>query len=222
MKISDEPWRVLIVDDHPLIRDGLRGNLQRGFPKARIEDVGNAEDAQQKACTLQPQLILMDVNLPGMNGLDLARRFRITHPEARVLMIAGDTDPWTVREALALGASGFLSKTRTAEVLGEAVLTVLRGGQFLCEDSRGVEALDDSFPNLAIPEPEPGPAVLSDRERQILRHLAHGENTKGIAGSLDISPKTVETHRIHLMRKLGIDNIAALTRYAIRHGLTSP
>lgn len=85
MKISDEPWRVLIVDDHPLIRDGLRGNLQRGFPKARIEDVGNAEDAQSQARTLDPQLVLLDVNLPGTNGLDLARRFRISHPKARLL-----------------------------------------------------------------------------------------------------------------------------------------
>lgn len=220
MKISDEPWRVLIVDDHPLIRDGLRGNLKRVLPNARIEDAGNAEEAQRTAGTLQPQLILLDVNLPGMSGLELARRFRATHSEAPVLMIAGDADPWTVREALALGASGFLSKTRTAEVLGEAVLTVLRGERFLCEDSRNIGPRVAPSPNP--PQPEPGPAVLSDRERQILRYLVHGENTKGIADSLDISPKTVETHRIHIMRKLGIDNIAALTRYAIRHGVTPP
>lgn len=123
--------------------------------------------------------------------------------------------------SLALGASGFLSKTRTAEVLGEAVLAVLNGERFLCEDSRSIEPQGGS--DLTPADLAPGPAVLSDRERQdILRYLAHGENTKGIAGALAISPKTVETHRIHLMRKLGIDNVVALTRYAIRHGLTSP
>ncbi len=125
-----------------------------------------------------------------------------------------------MREALAVGASGFVAKTRTVTCLGQAVLAVLSGREFLCEDSQA--ALRRAGQHGGQTHEMPGPAVLSNREREVLRWLACGENTKHIAVLLQISPKTVETHRQHLMRKLGTNNIPTLVRYAIRHDLMNP
>lgn len=217
MKAADKAWRVLLVDDHPLVRDGLRAALRRVLPKALIEEAESGPPAMVHFATRRPHLVLLDVNLPGMNGLDLARQMRGTDRRVKLLMVAGEADPWTVREALAAGASGFMSKTRSAACLAEAVLAVLSGREFLCEDSQ--VALRQAGGRGEPTREPPGPAVLSTREREVLRYLAHGEHTKSIATLLQISPKTVETHRQHIKRKLGIDNVAALARYAMRHGL---
>ena len=218
--MADETWRVLLVDDHPLVRDGLRAVLRQVLPQARIAEAGSGPEALQKLATDRPHLVLLDVNLPGMNGLDLAREIRAADPRIKLLMVAGEADPWTVREALAAGASGFVAKTCAATCLAEAVLAVLSGREFLCEDSQAALLRGGQQPGLA--HEMPGPSVLSRREREVLRYLAHGENTKTIAALLEISPKTVETHRQHIMRKLGTNSVAALARYAIRHGLATP
>ncbi len=217
MNVADEAWRVLLVDDHPLVRDGLRAVLGRAVPEARLEEAGSGPEALEKIATHRPHLVLLDVNLPGMNGLDLAREIRAADRRIKLLMVAADVDPWTVQEALAAGASGFVAKTRSATCLAEAVLAVLSGREFLCEESHA--ALQRARQHMGPAHEPPGPAVLSRREREVLRCLAHGENTKSIAALLQISPKTVETHRQHIMRKLGTNNVAVLARYAIRHGL---
>lgn len=208
---------VLLVDDHPLVREGLRAALRWALPAARIEEAGAAGEALAKIATHHPQLILLDVNLPGMSGLELARQIRAADRQVKLLMVAAEADPWTVQEALAAGASGFMAKTRSAECLMQAVQAVLSGQEFLCEDSQA--ALHQAAQPGGFSHEPPGPAVLSTREREVLRYLAHGENTKNIASLLEISPKTVETHRQHIMAKLGINNVVALTHYAIRHGL---
>jgi len=220
MNIADKCWRVLLVDDHPLIRDGLRAALRRVLPQARFEEAGSATEAAQKLEPLRPHLILLDVNLPGISGLDLARQIHKTHPHVQLLMVAADADPWTLHEALAAGVSGFVSKRNTGACLADAIHTILRGEQYLCQDSQTAldRAKHHEFPT---PEP-PGPSVLTERECEVLRYLAHGENTKSIAHLLQVSPKTIETHRQHIMQKLRTNNVAALARYAIRHGLTTP
>lgn len=218
MTISEQAWRVLVVDDHPLIRDGLRAALRRWLPGARIDEAGDGEAALASVARQVPQLVLMDIHLPGVNGLEVLVRILANHPRVRVLMIAGEADGWTVRQAMAKGAAGFVAKTRTAEVLAKALEEVLQGRTFLCPDC--LEAMEQVVSSAGGRE-EPGPSVLSDREREVLVLLARGENTKSIASALSISPKTVETHRSHLMRKLGMDSVASLTRYAIRHGITS-
>ena len=219
MTVEEQAWRVLLVDDHPLMRDGLRAALLMALPKASVEEAGSAAEAMEKFGARQPHLILLDVNLPGINGLELARQIRAANNKVKLLMVAGEADPWTVRAALDTGASGFLSKTSSTLFLSQAVLEVLSGREFLCEEAQ--EALQRAGKQTTPRREPPGPAVLSQREREVLRYLAHGENTKGIADLLQISPKTVETHRQHILRKLGIGNVAALTRYAIRHGLTT-
>jgi len=218
MPESNEFSRVLIVDDHPMMRDGLRGVLTRAFPGLEVFDAATSDEALKRLPVVCPQLALLDVNIPGGNGLDLAREICQEHPLVRVLMVAGEADPWSVRRALEAGASGFLTKTNSAASLVDAVRAVLGGERFLCPDSE--KALQRAVAAGEVLREPPGPAVLSDREREILRYLAHGENTKEIAVILAISPKTVETHRQHIMRKLRVQSVAALARYAVRHGLT--
>jgi DNA-binding NarL/FixJ family response regulator len=214
------PLHVLLVDDHPLLRDGLRAALQHQFADLRIEEAGAAAEALAIIAVGPPHLALLDVNLPGTNGLDLARQIRAVDPKIKVLMVAADLDPWTVNEALQAGASGFVAKTNSGATLPEALRVVLSGGIFLCPDAQA--ALQRSEQHGVAGSELPGPAILSTREREVLRYLAHGENTKNTAALLQISPKTVETHRQHILRKLGTNNVAALARYAIRHGLTRP
>lgn len=219
MTLANQTWRVLLVDDHPLVRNGLRAALLMALPNASIDEAGSAEEAMGVFTIARHQIVVLDVNLPGMSGLELARQLRAVDQRVRMVMIAGDADAWTVREALARGASGFVAKTSSSLFLSHAVLEVIHGREYLCEDSRAM--LQRAGQSANPGKDPPGPAVLSQREREVLKYLAQGENTKNIADILRISPKTVETHRQHIMRKLRVNNLAALTRYAIRHNLAS-
>lgn len=218
MKPEPTPLKLLLVDDHPLVRMGIRTVLKRHFAHAQIGEAGSAPEALAHLETHQPHLALVDVNLPGVNGLDLARRIQALARPCKLLMVAADTDAWTVREALDAGASGFVAKTNSGAVLPQAVRAVLGGAVFLCPESQ--QALQEAEQRGGHDPEPPGPAILSTREREVLRYLAHGQNTKMIAHLLQISPKTVETHRQHITRKLRTNSVAALARYAIRHGLT--
>jgi DNA-binding NarL/FixJ family response regulator len=209
--------RVLLVDDHPIVRDGLRLAIQKSFPEAHLCEAGNGTDALAQIETSRPHLVVLDINMPGMNGLDVARRIRAMRQPPKILVLAGEIDPWTVSQALQAGVSGYMCKTNAAARLEEALATIWAGKLFLCQDAsnalRQAQSRSSGQPNL------PSPVVLSSREREVLKQLTLGETTKAIAMNLQISPKTVEAHRRHLMRKLGLDNIAALTHYAIYHGL---
>lgn len=217
MTTPRQALHVLVVDDHPIVRTGLRTALRLHFPTVLIEEAGCATEAKVILAARRPDLVLLDVNLPVTNGLDLARQILERDRKARILMVAAEADPWTVNEALRRGALGFLAKTNSGDALPEAVRRVLAGSVFLCPDAqRALQRAERVGCGAAAP---PGPAVLTQREREVLRHLAHGENTKTIASLMEVSPKTIETHRSHIMRKLGTNSIAALTRYAIRHSL---
>ena len=211
--------RVLLVDDHPLVRDGMRVALQHHFPGIQIAEAGNAQAALAELELCPVLLAILDVNLPGTNGLDLARQIRGIDRAIKIWMVAAATDPWTVSEAVELGASGFVSKASSSAILPEAIRAVLDGGMFFCAEAQAALRRAESRHGREL-EP-PGPTVLSEREREVLGYITSGENTKAIADLLQISPKTVETHRQHITRKLGTSNVAALVRYAVRHGLTT-
>ncbi len=217
MDVNSKAKRILIVDDHPLVRDGMRAGIRAIFPTALIAEAGSTPEALTILSGPHLDLILLDVNLPGQSGIDLARRIRAADKHAKILIVAGEVDPWTVNEAIEAGVSGFMSKIRCADFLRQAIQEVLDGKVVLCPDSE--EALQRAEHAIGTTTEPPGPSILSDRERQVLRYIAHGENTKTIAALLQISPKTVETHRQHIMRKLRLNNVVALTRYAIRFGL---
>ena len=217
--VQGQGLRLLLVDDHPLVRDGLRAAIRHDLPGATVEEVESGSAALSKMVSYRPIVVLLDVNLPGISGLETLRQIKSRDRLVRVLMVAAEADPWTVREAVDAGASGFVSKTRSAGCLGDALSAVLAGQQYLCEHSSA--ALERASECADSARGLPGPAVLSSREREVLRCLAHGENTKSIAGLLNVSPKTVETHRQHITRKLGTNSVAALARYALKHGLST-
>jgi DNA-binding NarL/FixJ family response regulator len=212
--------RLLIVDDHPLMRAGIRAALRGHFAEAFIAEAGDAKEALVRIAAHRPDVLVLDVNLPGMNGLDLARHIRAQDGKARILIVAADVDPWTVAEAVRMGVLGFVSKTNTGEHLPAALRSVAAGQPYFCPDA--LRARHRAEQHGTLGDLPPGPAVLTAREREVLRYFAQGENAKTIAANLGISPNTAQTHRQHIMRKLGIHSLASLTRYAFRHGLAQP
>lgn len=210
--------RVLLADDHALVRAGLR-KLLESLPD--IEVVGEADDGQAVlalAEQLHPHLVLMDIAMPGLNGLEAAARLTKAHPQIRVLILSMHQNEDYVRQALRAGAAGYLLKDAAPVELEHALKAVLRGQTYLSPAvSKGV--MSDYVQRLRGEE-SPGEA-LTPRQREVLQLVAEGKSTKEIARRLELSVKTVETHRSQLMKQLDLHDVAALVRYAIRTGLIS-
>jgi DNA-binding NarL/FixJ family response regulator len=210
--------RVVLADDHNLVRAGIRKLLEA---IAGIEVVGEAEDGLALvalARDLQPDLVLMDIGMPRLSGLEAAARLRETQPSVRVLILSMHLNEEYVRQALRHGAAGYLLKDAAPTELSTAIKAVLRGETYLSPAvSKGV--MSDYVERLRQAEPG-GP--LTPRRREVLQLVAEGLSSKEIARRLDISVKTVETHRTEVMKQLNIHEVAGLVRYAIRVGLISP
>jgi len=210
--------RVLLADDHALMRAGLR-KLLESLPD--IEVVGEADDGQvvlTLAGKLHPHLVLMDIAMPGLNGLEAAARLTKLHPQMRVLILSMHQNEDYVRQALRNGAAGYLLKDAAPVELELAIKAILRGETYLSPAvSKGVVS---SYVQRLRGEEAPG-EVLTPRQREVLQLIAEGRSTKDIARRLDISIKTVETHRSQLMKQLDLHDIAGLVRYAIRTGVVS-
>lgn len=202
------PLRILLVDDHPLVREGLRARLQAGGGCEVTAEAGNAEAAMQALLREQPDLVLMDVGLKGSeaNGIELAARMIERCPELRVLMFSMYDNPEYVQRALQAGARGYVLKDAAADELLAAIEAVRSGGTFL---SPGVTR---RLFRAQAPKP-----LLTPRESEILSAMARGESSKQIARALDLSVRTVETHRQNIKRKLELDSPADLMRYALEH-----
>lgn len=203
--------RVLLVDDHPLVREGLRARLA-GVPG--IEVVGEAGEAAQafaQVDALCPDLVLMDVGMKQVNGIELTARLRERHPALRVLMLSMYDNPEYVHRALAAGARGYVLKEAPSEEIVAAIVAVASGRSFL---GSGLAATagrpDDSRPRL------------SAREAQILRCLAEGMASRQVAECLGMSVRTVETHRQNIRRKLGLAGQAELIKYAVERCVGHP
>ncbi len=202
------PLRILLVDDHPLVREGLRARLQAGGGCEVTAEAGSAEAAMQALLREQPDLVLMDVGLKGSeaNGIELAARMIERCPELRVLMFSMYDNPEYVQRALQAGARGYVLKDAAADELLAAIEAVRSGGTFL---SPGVTR---RLFRAQAPKP-----LLTPRESEILSAMARGESSKQIARALDLSVRTVETHRQNIKRKLELDSPADLMRYALEH-----
>ena len=209
--------RVLIADDHAMIRDGL-GALLREDP--RIEVVGSAADgraALRLARELKPDVIVMDIAMPEMNGVEALRELRAGSPEARVLILSMFSTLEHVQQALNAGASGYLLKESAGTELKSAIEQVHAGRRYL---SREIEAGASRL--LARTTQHTPLESLSRRERQILQLVVEGKSSTEIGKTLHLSAKTVETYRSRLMQKLGVDGVPALVKFAVAHGLTPP
>ncbi|QTN24885.1 response regulator transcription factor [Rhizobacter sp. AJA081-3] len=196
--------KVLLVDDHPLVREGLRARLSG---VAGIEVVGEAGDAAQafeQVDRLRPDLVLMDVGMKQVNGIELTTRLRERHPTLRVLMLSMYDNPEYVHRALAAGARGYVLKEAPSEEIVAAILAVAEGRNFL---GSGLAA--------TAGRPDESRPLLSARETEILRCLADGLASRQIAQTLGMSVRTVETHRHNIRRKLGLAGQAELIKYAV-------
>ena len=206
--------RVLLVDDHAVVRAGLRRVLEAEPDIEVVGEAGTARDAVLEARATKPDVILLDVVMPGESGVDVLPRLLKEAPGTKVLVLSMQDDPRYVREAFAAGASGYvLKEAADSEVVG-AAREVAAGGRYL-HPALGARVITAEEEARAAMEADP----LSDREREVLRLLALGHTNQEIAKMLFISVRTTETHRAHIMQKLRLKTRAELVRYALAHGL---
>lgn len=214
--------RILIADDHELVRRGLRSTLEERPGWEVVGEAGDGEEAVRQSLKLKPDLLVLDVNMPKQNGLEVARVLKERAPKIRVLVLTVHDSAQVVREIMQAGAKGYLLKSEAGKDLPTAVETVMQDQPFLTPSVTNIVL--DTFLRSAEKPPavEPPPVPLSARETEITKLLAQGHSNKDVARQLGISVKTVDTHRTNLMRKLGLHSITELVRYAIRHGLVEP
>jgi DNA-binding NarL/FixJ family response regulator len=211
--------RILLADDHKIMRDGLRVLLEK-LPD--VDVVGEAENGRMTVRMVQDgdvDLVIMDVGMPDLNGIDATRQLRSIAPNVKVLALSMHSDKRYVSEMFRAGASAYLLKDCAFEELAQAVQVVMAGRVYISPQVAGSLVRDFVSQNR---EDEGSPyAVLTPREREVLQLLAEGKVGKQIAAHLNISVKTVETHRQQLMNKLNVSNLADLIKYAVREGFTS-
>jgi DNA-binding NarL/FixJ family response regulator len=226
--------QILIVDDHAIIRNGLRALLS-GDGNPELIEADNGRAAVAIAAERNPDVIIMDLMMPDLNGVDATRQICRHNPDAKVIVLSARTDGRTVRETLEAGASAFVAKESAYEELATAVRAVQNGEAFLSPRisgglidglRRGTSGAPDGGSGSGAGAGSPYDAGerhsrLSAREREVLQLTAEGLSMKEVAGRLQVSVKTVETHRRQLMEKLHLYSIAELTKYAIREGLTT-
>ena len=212
------PVRVLLADDHTLVRAGLRRLLESIDGMDVVGEAGDGLTLLDLAAKLQPQVVLMDIAMPGLNGLEATGRMTKAWPDIRILILSMHQNAEYVRQALRQGAMAYLLKDSAPLELELALKAVLRGETYLSPAvSKGV--VSDYVHRLRSDE-QPADA-LTPRQREVLQLIAEGQSTKEIARRLDLSVKTVETHRTQLMKQLDIHEVAGLVRFAIRAGLVS-
>ncbi len=203
------PIRILIVDDHPMVAQGIQSVLESYDTLEVVGTLGNGRDVVEQLETLNPDVILMDLNMPEMGGLTATEMVLEQRPGTRVLVLSMHDSPEYISSALNHGAMGYILKDVPTDEIKLAIDSVMRGEKYLCTGAAG--SLEPKQGNLRDP--------LTGREQTVLLQLAKGKSNKDVALTLDISVRTVETHRKNIKRKLGISSTAGLTRYAMEHGV---
>jgi two-component system response regulator NreC len=207
---------IVVVDDHAVVRSGLRLLLDAQDDIEVVGEAGNAKDAIFRARALKPDVMLLDVVMPGESGIDVLPQLLKESPETKILVLSMQDDPSYVREAFAAGASGYVLKEAADEEVVAAVREVA-GGRRYVHPALGARLIAADAAERAAAEADP----LSEREREVLRLLALGHTNQEIAQRLYISVRTAESHRAHIMQKLRLTTRAELVRYALSHGLVS-
>ena len=205
---------VVVVDDHAVVRSGLRLLLDAHEEIEVVGEAGNAKDAIFRARELKPDVMLLDVVMPGASGIEVLPELLKESPETKVLILSMQDDPSYVREAFAAGASGYVLKEAADEEVVSAVREIAKGGRYV-HPTLGARMVAAEAQERAAVEADP----LSEREREVLRLLALGHTNQEIAQGLYISVRTAESHRAHIMQKLRLSTRAELVRYALSQGL---
>ena len=215
-----KPIRVLLADDHPIVRKGIRAELELLPGVVVVGDVSDGRQALELVNAQRPDVVFMDISMPGLNGLEAATRITKQFPQVRVIILSMHHNEEYVWRALKAGAAGYLLKQAATAELETALRRVTTGQIYLSRDisARFVK----KFPQQEIIGHKEPFEKLTARQREILQLIAEGQNTKQIAAILKISPKTVEYHRMKLMDNLNVHNIPGLVRFALRVGLLPP
>jgi DNA-binding NarL/FixJ family response regulator len=201
---------VVIADDHPLVRSGIRSLLST-IPRAVVlAEVGNGTELLELLGNVRPDIVITDITMPGMNGLDALREIRARHPEVRVIILSMHDQPEVVKSAIGSGAAAYLRKDASGFELASALHSVMATGNYISAEIARI-LMEPGEP--AVKE------VLTERQIQILTMLAQGQSSKEIGFALSLSPKTVDVHRARIMERLGLRDLPSLTVYAARKGL---
>jgi len=211
--------RIILVDDHKIMREGLKALLER---EPDIIIAGEAEDGQKAvnlACEIKPEMVIMDISMPNLNGIEATRQIKACSPAIKVLALSMHCDKQFVTKMLEAGANGFLLKDCPSDELLKAIRLIIQNQLYLSQKVANL-IIKDYIHQIPRKESMQTPK-LTNREKEVLQLLAEGNSTKEIASHLNLSIKTIETHRQQIMDKLNIHSIAELTKFAIREGITS-
>jgi len=211
--------KILLADDHKIMRDGLRSLIEKRPDMEVVAEAENGRTAIKLTRRFKPDVIVMDINMPDLNGIDASRQIVAEFPGTKIIVFSMHTDHQFVAGALKAGVSGYLEKDSAFEELDRAIRTVVANQTYLSTKLAGSVVKD--YVDKLVTQEAMSPAALTAREREVVQLYAEAHTTKQIAGRLNISVKTVETHRRHIMEKLDITSIAELTKFAIREGLTT-
>jgi len=209
------PIRIVLADDHVLVRQGLKSLLDReGFQV--VAEASDGQEAIRRVDLLQPDIAVMDISMPILNGLNAAREMSRSFPKTKTILLTQHDESQYIRDALEAGVKGYVLKSQAASDLVLAIRQVSRGQVYLSPGVSG--AVMEAYNSKSEKSKNP----LTLRERQVLQLIAEGKSTKDVASLLGISVKTAESHRTRLMQKLDIHETASLVRYAVRHGIVQP
>ena len=202
---------VLIADDHAIVKEGLVGLLKESFDV--VGAVGDGQELLEAAKRLQPDVIVTDISMPGLSGLDVLDRLRSERLTSKIIVLTMHNDADLATQAIRAGASGFILKLSAGEELLTAIEQVMQGRVYLTP-----MMTRDVMARMAVPASGP---QLTARQRDVLRHILKGQRMKEIAAALDLSPRTIETHKYEMMETLGVHSTTELVRYAIEHRLVA-
>jgi len=212
--------RILLADDHKLIRDGLRSLIAGEKDMSVVAEAGDGREAVNLACTHTPDIVVMDINMPDLNGIDATKSILKDNPGIKIIALSVHSTSRFVKEMLKAGVSGYLVKHCAYEELATAIRAVMKDKPYLSSQVIGT-VMEDYATDLKSDKSSVF-SLLSSREREILQLVAEGLTSEDIANHLFISKKTVSSHRRQIMKKLDLKSVAELTRYAISEGLVSP
>lgn len=212
--------RLVLADDHAMMREGLKSLIAKEADFSVVGEADNGKATLDLARKAGAHVVIMDVAMPDLNGIEATRKLLALNPNIKVVALSGHSNREFVREMLKAGASAYVLKSRAYEELVRAIREVMKGKKYLSPDvAQGV--VDEYVEISSSMSGNPAFVVLTDREREALQLIAEGKSTKDVADSLSVSVKTVETHRRNIMEKLNLHSVAELTKYAIREGITS-
>lgn len=217
MSARKETIKVLVADDHPVVRKGLQSCLSRAGRIRLVGEAADGDEALRKARELKPDVVLMDISMPGMNGLTVTEMLRKELPDMKVLVLSVQRNKDSIFRVIQAGAHGYVSKEAPSEEVVRAIESVHGGEPFFSEEIARA-ALNEFIKSGGKKEPF---SQLTSREREVLVLIAEGQSNKEIADRLNIGVRTIETHRERIMRRLNIHSVAGLTKYAIANGLVT-